>query len=127
MQIKSSHKRKQRAHLYNMHSTEKRKQISAHLAGDLMEKYDRRSFTLRKGDMIMVQRGTMKGHIGKVSAIDARAMRIYVDGANITKADGTLVPMKIHASNVMITKLDLTDKKRRTAIERKAPSKGGKK
>jgi large subunit ribosomal protein L24 len=123
MNVKSSHKRKQRQHFYNLHNAEKRKQIAAHLAGDLMERYDRRSFPLRKGDIVMIQRGSLKGHTGRVSAIDSTAMRINVDGANITKADGTQVPMKIHPSNVLVTKLDLTDLKRKAAIERKT---GGK-
>jgi large subunit ribosomal protein L24 len=86
--------------------------IASHLSAKYLEdakKYYPRSAVVRKGDTVKVIRGSFAGHIGKVEAVDTRAMRIKVDGATIAKADGTQIAAKIHPSNVIITKLDLSD------------------
>ena len=45
-------------------------------------------------------------------------MYVHVEGATISRADGTESFYPIHPSNVMITKLELTDKTRVAKIER---------
>lgn len=109
---KSKQPRKQRKSVYNAPLHRRRKMVASHLSAKYLEdakKYYPRSAVVRKGDTVKVIRGSFAGHIGKVEAVDTRAMRISVDGATISKADGTQIAVKIHPSNVIITKLDLSD------------------
>lgn len=99
-----------------------RKLMRAPLSKELREKYGFRTATIRKGDTVLVMRGDYKGHEGKVISVNYSKGRITIEGINVKKADGSLRPVPIHPSKVMITKLDLTDKWRRDKFE----SKGGK-
>ncbi|MDH5806547.1 MAG: 50S ribosomal protein L24 [Candidatus Methanomethylicaceae archaeon] len=96
-----------------------KKLIRAPLSKELREKYGFRSATVRKGDTVLVMRGDYKGHEGKVTSVNYSKNRITIEGINIKKADGSLRPVLIHPSKVMITKLDLTDKKRKEKFESK--------
>ncbi len=98
-----------------------RKFLSAHLAGPLMKKYQKRSFQLRVGDKVKVLRGQFRGTAGKVSRLDRKNSMVFVEGAEFTKKDGTKIVRPIHASNVQITDLDLSDKLRVEALRRGAP------
>lgn len=109
---KSKQPRKQRKGVHQSTLHRRRKMIASHLSSKYLEdakRYYPRSAIVRKGDTVRVLRGSFAGHVGKVEAVDTRAMRIKVDGATISKADGTQIAAKIHPSNVIITKLDLSD------------------
>jgi len=93
--------------------------VAAHLAEDLMLKYKRRSIQVIKGDTVKIMRGSYKGRVGKVRKVDVKRQRIEIEGVTITKVDGKSVPYPVHASNVMITKLNLTDPWRRRKLEEK--------
>ena len=117
---KSKQPRKQRRSVYNAPLHRRRKMIASHLSSKYLEdakRYYPRSAVLRKGDTVRVVRGSFAGHIGKVESVDTRAMRIMVDGATISKADGTQIASKIHPSNVIITRLDLSDPERKKKFE----------
>ena len=102
--------RKVRKEIYNAPKHERRKMVSSHLSDDLIEKYGIRSLPVRKGDTVKIVRGLWKGTEGKVSGVDLKKMAISIEGVLISKADKKQVPRWIHASNVIITKLDLSDK-----------------
>ncbi|UCE37792.1 MAG: 50S ribosomal protein L24 [Thermoplasmata archaeon] len=117
---KSKKPRKQRRAVYSAPLHRKRKMISSHLSSKYLEdakRYYPRSAVVRKGDTVKVVRGTFDGHMGKVESVDTRSMRITIDGATVAKADGTQIAAKIHPSNVIITKLDLSDPKRKRKFE----------
>ncbi len=117
---KSKKPRKQRRAVYNAPLHRRRKMISSHLSSKYLEdakRYYPRSALVRKGDTVKIVRGSFAGHIGKVEAVDTRSMRIIVDGATVAKADGTQIAAKVHPSNVIITKLDLSDPKRKRRFE----------
>jgi large subunit ribosomal protein L24 len=95
----------------------KRKRIAAHLAEDLLTKYNQRSVSIVKGDTVKIMRGGFKGHSNKVIDVNTTKHQITVEGITTTKADGTKVVRPIHSSNVLITKLNLTDPWRRTRLE----------
>ena len=117
---KSKQPRKQRKSVYNAPPHRRRKMIASHLSSKYLEdakRYYPRSAVVRKGDTVKIVRGSFAGHIGKVEAVDTRAMRITVDGATIPKADGTQIASKVRPSNVIITKLDLSDSKRKRKFE----------
>ncbi|MCD6448565.1 MAG: 50S ribosomal protein L24 [Thermoplasmata archaeon] len=113
--------RKQRKLLYTAPLHKRRKWIAAHLADDLILKYKRRSLPVIKGDTVKVMRGDFKGHVGKVRSVDTKKGRLEVEGVIITKVDGKKVPRPVHASNVVITKLNLTDPWRRKKLEEGLP------
>ena len=77
-----------------------------------------RSLPVRKGDTVQVMRGTHRGQDGKVTRVDRRHFRVFVDGITVAKADGTEVGRPVHPSNLLITRLDMTDPWRRRLVER---------
>ena len=115
--MKSIQPRKQRKMLFNAPLHKKRAGIASHLAENLLLKYDRRSLPVIKGDTVKVMRGSFKGHEDKVAQVHVRKQVIEVEGITTVKADGTKIAKPIHASNVLITKLNLTDKWRRKKLE----------
>lgn len=112
----STQPRKERRTLYNLPVREKRARIASHLDEPLMLKYDTRSTTVRKGDTVRVLRGEYAGTTGKVLDVNTRTGKVTVDGVTITKADSTQKPRPIDPSNLLITKLDLTDRLRREKL-----------
>lgn len=118
MREKSIQPRKQRKWLFQAPLHKKRKWLAAHLAENLLLKYDRRSIPVVKGDTVKIMRGNFRGHEDKVSTVHVKKQSIEVEGVTLTKADGTKLAKPIHASNVLITKLNLTDKWRREKLER---------
>ena len=116
--MKSIKPRKQRKMLYNAPLHKKRKWLASHLAENLLLKYDQRSIPVVKGDTIKVMRGSFKGHEDKVALVHVRKQIIEVEGITTVKADGTKIARPIHPSNVIVTKLNLTDKWRRKTLER---------
>lgn len=121
--------RKQRKAQNNAPAHRNRKLISGHLANDLILKYNRRSITVVLGDTVKLLRGAHKGHTGKVAEIRTSSRKIVVEGITNLKADGTKVPRSVDPSNVIITKLNMADPRRReklvetlsgTAAEKKA-------
>ncbi len=115
-----SHKpSKQRKYLYNAPLHHRGRIMSAHLSSDLRERYGVRSLPVRKGDRVRVIRGDYKGTEGEVISVDRKGYRIAIKGLIRKKTDGTEIPIPIHPSNVVITKLDLKDDARKELLERK--------
>jgi large subunit ribosomal protein L24 len=109
---------KQRKELYNAPLHKKRNWISAHLEENLLLKYDKRAVPVVKGDTVKVMRGSFKGHEDKVANINTSKRSIEIEGITMSKADGNKIAKPLHASNVIIIKLNLTDKWRRKKLER---------
>lgn len=110
--------RKQRKILYQAPLHKKRKWIASHLEENLLLKYDRRSIPVVKGDTVKVMRGSYKGHEDKVAFVRVKKQIIEIEGLTMAKADGNKIPRPIHPSNVLITKLNLTDQWRREILQR---------
>ena len=116
--MKTKNPGKQRKAFYNAPLHKKRKMLSSHLEESLLLKYDQRSIPVVKGDTVMVMRGNFKGHEDKVVGVNTKKNTIHIEGITMAKADGNKIPKPIHPSNVVITKLNLTDKWRRNRLER---------
>ncbi|MBT8172358.1 50S ribosomal protein L24 [Candidatus Bathyarchaeota archaeon] len=114
---------KQRKRLYQASVTERYRKFSAPLSSKLKESHGTNSVPVRKGDTVMIMRGDRKGSEGKISQIDRKKYRIFIEGANREKVDGTTILVPIHPSKVMITRLNLDDKWRKKILERKVVSK----
>jgi large subunit ribosomal protein L24 len=109
--------RKQHYILHNAPLHKKRKWISSHLAENLLLKYDRRSLPVVKGDTVKIMRGSFRGHEDKISKVNVKDQTVEIEGATITTAKGTKIAKQIHASTLLITKLNVTDKWRRQKLE----------
>jgi large subunit ribosomal protein L24 len=108
--------RKSRKAMYDAPVHVRRATLAAHLSEDLLLKYNRRSTTVRKGDTVKILRGEFRGTTGKVLAVDTRAQRITVEGATVRTAKHAEKAKPIHPSNVVLTKLDLSDPLRRRKL-----------
>lgn len=95
------------------------KYFSAPLSPDLKKKHGTNAVPVRVGDTVRVMRGDRKGFEGKITRVDRKKYRIFVDGVTREKVDGTAVQIPIHPSKVTIINLDLDDKWRREALKRK--------
>ena len=109
---------KQIKRMHNAPLHNKRKWISAHLDENLLLKYDKRAISVIKGDVVRVMRGNFHGHEDKVAKVNTKKNTLEIEGITMTKADGNKIAKPIHHSNVIITKLNLTDKWRREKLER---------
>ena len=77
-----------------------------------------RSMVPKKGDLVRIMRGQFRATEGKIVRVDYRSIRIFVDSATTTKADGKEVQLPVHPSNLLLVKLELDDE-RKKIIERK--------
>ncbi|KAJ3562636.1 hypothetical protein NPX13_g8491 [Xylaria arbuscula] len=91
--------------------------MSAPLSKELREKYNVRSIPVRKDDEVQIVRGTNKGREGKVTSVYRLKYQIHIERVTREKTSGQSVPLGIHPSNVVVTKLKL-DKDRENILER---------
>lgn len=117
--MKTTKPTKQRKRLYQASVSERYRRFSAPLSSKLKESHGTNSVPIRKGDTVMIMRGDRRNTEGKVTQIDTQKYRIFVEGANREKVDGTSIPVPVHPSKVMITRLNLDDKWRKKILERK--------
>lgn len=115
----SKQARKQRKRQHNAPEHLRRKMVASHLSDGLMKQYKRRSALVVVGDTVMVMRGDEKVRNieGKVTEVNTRTGKVVIEGITIAKADGTLKERPVHASNLVITKLNLTDPWRKEKLE----------
>jgi large subunit ribosomal protein L24 len=115
--MKSIQPRKQRKKFYTAPLHKKHKWLSTHLTENLLLKYDKRSIPIVKGDNVKVLRGSFRGHEDKIVRVNIHKQTVNIEGLTLVKADGTKIPKPIHPSNLLITKLNLTDTWRRKKLE----------
>ncbi|MGQ9788315.1 MAG: 50S ribosomal protein L24 [Candidatus Hadarchaeaceae archaeon] len=115
----SSQPRKQRAELYSLAAHRRNKLMSARLSKELREKYKIKSLPVKKGDRVKILQGDFKKLEGEVLEVNPKEQAITVQGANITKIDGSQVSRPIHPSKVMLIKI-VEDKMRARGLERRS-------
>ncbi len=109
--------RKQRKYRYNAPAHIRGKFLNATLSKDLRKKYGIRSIRVKTGDIVKVLRGQFKKKEGKVNKISINDSKVFIDGIEIIKKEGSKTFIGINASNVMITDLNKDDKRRMKRIE----------
>jgi len=119
----STKKSKQRKYRIKAPIHLKQKFVHAQLSKELRTKHNKRSIGLKKGDKVKVMAGDYKGKEGKVDSVNLKKTFIHINGMEKTKKDGSKVFYPINPSNVMITELNLDDKKRQKILDRKNVSK----
>ncbi len=110
---------KQRKRLFNAPAHIRHKLMAAPLSKELTASRGVKTLPVRKGDTVQIKRGDNKGFEGKVSRVDLKAYRIYLEGLTREKVDGTNIFISVHPSKVQIRSLNLDDKWRKNIIERK--------
>ena len=109
----SKQPRKQRKYRANAPLNIKRKFISSHLSKELREKYSIRNIRIRKDDKVKIIRGQFKGKTGKITKVITKKSKVFIENIQNIKNDGTKTYYPIDPSNLIITELNLTDKKRK--------------
>jgi large subunit ribosomal protein L26e len=130
--LHSSRRKSRKAH-YDAPSSVRRTIMSAPLSKELREKYNVsgsfrtpvthsnssqvRSIPIRKDDEVLVVRGSNKGREGKITSVYRLKYIIHIERVVKEKSSGQSVPLGVHPSKVVITKLKL-DKDRENILER---------
>ncbi|MHA2004809.1 MAG: 50S ribosomal protein L24 [Candidatus Thorarchaeota archaeon] len=104
---------KQRKRIYKSPIHSHKKMLKCRLDEFLREEYGLRSLVVKKGDLVRVMRGQFRDTEGKVVKIDYSAIRVYLESATTTKADGKEAQIPVHPSNLMLVKLELDDDRKR--------------
>lgn len=110
-------RRKSRKAHFTAPSSVRRIIMSAPLSSELRTKYNVRSLPIRKNDEVRVVRGQYKGE-GKVVTCYRKKYVIHIERISREKANQMPVPVGIHPSNCVITKIRM-DKDRKSILDRK--------
>lgn len=109
---------KQRKYAANAPLHTKRKMLSSRLSKELTTKHSKRNVIVKKGDKVKIMRGNFKNHSGTVERVLTKLIRVYVEGAQRVKRDGSKAYYPIHPSSLMIMELNLDDKKRQANLSK---------
>ena len=118
--LSSVQPRKQRKYIYNAPLHVKHKFLSANLSKELRKKYAKRNLPLRKGDEVLIMRGAFKKKKAKITSVDLKNSRVALEGMQRTKRDGSKVNVFFNACTLQIQTLNLDDKERVNALNRKS-------
>jgi large subunit ribosomal protein L24 len=112
--IKSSKPRKQREFRHNAPLHQMQHLAHAHISKELKQKLkiSLRSIQVSKGDTVKLVTGSKKGTSGKVTKVDLRKGTLFIDSYNRKDAKGKEKSIPVSISNVYITDLNLSDKRR---------------
>jgi large subunit ribosomal protein L24 len=116
--IGSKQPRKQRKYRYNAPLNIRYSFVSSHLSKELRKTYSNRSIPARKGDKVKILRGDFKGKIGKIIEVELKEGKVKIEGIEIIKKDGSKVLRRIDPSNIIITELNIDDKKRQKTLNK---------
>src|SRR5947208_15985039 len=102
--------RTQRKRAANAPLHAKRIMASSHLAPEIHDKSKAhlpRALPVRKGDTVRIMRGGFRGQEGKVVSVDRVHGTVVVEGITIEKVDEKKVPRPLHASNLLIIRMEI--------------------
>ncbi len=98
--------------------------MGVHLSPELRKKYGRRSITIRKGDKVKIMRGQFSKKLGLVTEVKVKLGKVYVEGAEQVKKDGSKAFYPLNPTNLMITELILDDKMRKKKLVKESKKNG---
>lgn len=108
----SKQPRKQRKYRAKAPMHIKRKLLGTALSKDLRKKHGTNSIAVRKGDAVKIMKGKFKGKQGKIIDINTKYSKVYIEGIQIKKQDGSKANVPVRPSNLQVIELNLSDKKR---------------
>ncbi|HLD48901.1 MAG TPA: 50S ribosomal protein L24 [archaeon] len=121
--LQSRQPRKQRKYRYNAPMHRRQKMISAHLSKELRKEFKKRAIGIRVNDEVRIMRGKFAKMSGKITEVDLKRLKVFVDCAKRKKASGQEMNIPLDPSNILITKLNLDDRMRKKIISRKSEKK----
>ena len=113
---------KQRKYNSNLPLHIRKALMSVTLSKELRKKYGVRNLPVRTGDKVKILRGQFKKKTGKVTSVNLTKTKVYIEGIEQVKKDGSKAFYPIHPSNVMVTELELDDKKRKKILQKQGNS-----
>jgi len=108
----SKQPRKQRKFRANAPLHVKHEFLSANLSKTLRIERKTRSLPIRKGDEVLIMRGSFKKKKAKVTNVEPKRTRVSLENIQRSKKDGTKVPVFFHPSSLQIHSLNLEDSRR---------------
>lgn len=119
MMIKSGKPKKQRFFRFNAPMHQRQHFAHSHIDESLRSKLNikKNSVEVRTGDTVKIMAGSSKGTTGKVTRVNLRTGRIYLDSLTKKNARGKEFGKSVSASNVYITDMDLSDKLRAAKLK----------
>ncbi len=114
----SKQPRKQRKFIARAPLHIKRKLLSVNLSKELRKKQGKRNVVARKGDIVKIMRGKFKKKQGKIIEIKTKLGKIYIEGIQAKKMDGSKTNVPLKSSNLQIIELNVDDKKRKLKIKK---------
>ena len=108
----SKQPRKQRKYVANMPLHLRDRLCSVHLSKELRKQYGFRAIVARVGDKVTVSRGQFRKKTGRIEGINRKKSKAYITGVEVLKKDGSKVLYPVHISNLLLTEMNLDDKKR---------------
>ena len=111
----SSQPRKQRKYLANAPLHLRKKLISVNLSKELRTKIKKRNIQIKKNDKVKIMRGKFRGKTGKVLEVKLKSSKIYVEGLQAKKNDGSKVNIPMKPSNLQI--IEMTERKQKQTKE----------
>jgi len=114
----SKQPRKQRKFRANAPLHVRQRLVAAHFSKALRTEWKRRSAPLRKGDEVKIVRGDFAGKSGKISKLDLKALKIFIEGVKRKKVSGQEVDVAIEPSNVIAMRLNMDDKERIKSLKK---------
>jgi large subunit ribosomal protein L24 len=116
----SKQPRKQRKARYEASLHTRQKWMAVHMNKEMRGKLKtgRRSVPVREGDRVKIMRGEYRGKSGKVSRVDVRYGKVYVDGIVRKKGKGGEVLVPIDPSKLLMVDAGFSDKMRGKILER---------
>ena len=104
---------KQRKYRYNSPLHIRHKLMSVNLSKDLRKRHSLRNISIRKGDKVKILRGQFKKKSGAISKVDLKKLKVYVEGIENLRKDGTKTFYPLEPSNLQIIELNTGDKRRK--------------
>tara|TARA_Y100000310_G_scaffold342215_1_gene444353 strand:- start:5036 stop:5425 length:390 start_codon:yes stop_codon:yes gene_type:complete len=114
---------KQRKFRYKAPLNILQKFMHVHLSPELRKKHNFRRVMVKKGDTVTVVRGQHRKKSGKVTRVMLKQEKVFIEGIERSKGEGAVSPIALKASNLMITSLDLEDKRRKKKLDSKKEKK----
>jgi large subunit ribosomal protein L24 len=97
--------KKQRKYVAKAPKHIKGKFLGTHLSKELRQKHKTRSMRVRKGDKILIMKGSFAGKTGTVEKINTDKGTVYIQGIELTKREGGKTQIPIKTSKLLITEL----------------------
>lgn len=121
-QTQSKQPRKQRKSHFKADYHLRNRKMTALLSHALREKYGIKRLPVHRDDKVIVYKNVSKDAEikGKVIRVLPQRYAVHIEGHSKEKADGTIVSFPVHPSNIVITSLNLRDKRRRAIIQRRS-------